>query len=216
MPIDVTKFNETLKEMKRIYDKDPTVSVRSKEFIKVLDAYCVYELERLGIKTKQVKIGGDEGRKKTNVYVKQEVTILGKHKPKDLDMCVYSEESGPLIAISTRSQMSSVGKNQITYYEEIIGDVISLHANYPSLVIGEIYLLPTEPIKKVNGKLMKEKINLKKWEYLYGKITGRKTPDDPPDKYEHFAYLVVDFTKDPPTLHPSIPAMGELKIDNFF
>ena len=114
MPIDKQKFQQMLNEMKEIYDRDPTAAVRGKSFIKKLDEYCLYELERLGIKTKTVPISG--GRAKTDIIVKQETTLIGKHKPKDVDICVYSNESGPLIAISTRSQMSSVSKNFINYY----------------------------------------------------------------------------------------------------
>ena len=219
MPIDQAKFKETLIKMKEIYDQDPTISVRSKAFIKVLDEYCVYELERLGIKDKVCPIGIGDGtrKKKTTITVKQETSLIGKHRPKDVDVCVYTKESGPIIAISTRSQMSSVGKNIINYYEGIIGDVINLHENFPSLVIGEIYLLPTEPIKKkADGTIMKETINFATIEHMFSLITERENKDSPPDKYEHFAFLVVDFTKNPPELHQTFPSSDKLKIDNFF
>jgi len=52
--------------------------------------------------------------------------------------------------------MSSVGKNILTYYEEIIGDCISLHDRFPMAVICYIYLLPTKPTKAVIQKRKKK------------------------------------------------------------
>jgi hypothetical protein len=218
MPIDTARFQAMLKEMKEIYDKDPVGAVRGKSFIKILDAYCLYELSRLGIKPEaDMTIGtGEKGHKKTKVIMKQEVTIFGSHRPKDIDVCVYSSESGALLAVSTRSQMSSVGKNIINYYEGIIGDVISLHQRSPCLVIGEIYLLPTAPIKLKDGKVMKEKIDYNAIARLFKNITNRSSSDAPPDKYEQFAFLVVDFSKPQPELIDLGSKYEDLKIDDFF
>lgn len=218
MPIDTGRFQAMLKEMKDIYDKDPVGAVRGKSFIKILDSYCLYELSRLGIKAEEnISIGsGENGHKKTKVMMKQEVTIFGSHRPKDIDICIYSSESGALLAVSTRSQMSSVGKNIINYYEGIIGDVISLHQRSPCLVIGEVYLVPTAPIKIKDGKVMKEKIDYNNIARLFKNITNRATSDASPDKYEHFAFLVVDFSKPQPELIDLGTRYEDLKIDNFF
>lgn len=106
--------------------------------------------------------------------------------------------------------MSSIGKNILTYYEEIIGDCISLHDRFPMAVISYIYLLPTRPIKP--GK-SKENIDLAKAERLFRLITDRGDWRNTKDKYEHFAFLKVDFTLEPPQIVETVP---ELAIHNFF
>jgi len=105
--------------------------------------------------------------------------------------------------------MSSVGKNLLTYYEEIIGDCISLHDRFPMAVLCYVYLLPKNPIKPG----LSENINLERAELLFERITGRNDWRDTKDKYEHFAFLKVDFDNDPPRLLDTIKL---LSINGFF
>ena len=60
-----------------------------------------------------------------SLFVK-EATIYGSHKPKHVDVSVIDPENGPLVMVGIRSQMSSVAKNALTYYEGIIGECISM------------------------------------------------------------------------------------------
>ncbi|MBP5211533.1 MAG: hypothetical protein J6Z30_01625, partial [Pyramidobacter sp.] len=138
-----------------------------------------------------------------------EVTLFGSHKNKDEDIVLSQFANGPQIAVGIRSQMSSVGKNIENYYEGIIGECISLHDRFPMATLGYVYLLPKNPIKE--GK--DEAVDLDRAEKMFLKITERLDWHDPHDKYEHFAFLKVDFSADPPKLLPTVP---ELSIETFF
>jgi len=196
MPIEKQELISCLSRMKDIYLNAPTASVRSQAFINVLHDYCVQELRNIGIAEK-------------NFQIIKEATIYGSHKPKDVDVAVIENINGPQIIIGIRSQMSSVSKNILTYYEEIIGDCISLHDRFPMAVLCYVYLLPKHPIKE--GK--DEEVNLERAERLFERITGREDWRAPKDKYEHFAFLKVDFESDPPVL---IDTTTMLSIDRFF
>lgn len=139
----------------------------------------------------------------------QEATLFGSHKNKDADIIISHFANGPQIIIGVRSQMSSIGKNIENYYEGIIGECISLHDRFPMATIGYVYLLPTQPIKPG----LNEDVNLDKAENLFEKITGRSDWRDSHDRYEHFAFLKVDFTKDPPEI---LDTKEVLQINTFF
>lgn len=187
---------ECLQKMKAVYLKDPIVAVRSQSFINILHDFCIAELEKIGIDASKFRII-------------KEATIYGSHKPKDVDIAVIENINGPQIIIGIRSQMSSISKNILTYYEEIIGDCISLHDRFPMAVLAYVYLLPKNPIKPG----LTETVNLNRAEKLFERITGRKDWRDTKDKYEHFAFLKVDFETNPPTLMETIPL---LSINTFF
>jgi hypothetical protein len=196
MPINRQRLIEDLQKMKAIYLNAPVASVRSQSFINVLHDWCVSELRNVGI--------NDDA-----FTILKEATIYGSHKPKDVDVAVIENINGPQIIIGIRSQMSSVSKNILTYYEEIIGDCISLHDRFPMAVLCYIYLLPKKAIK--NDSI--ETVNLDRAERLFTRITGRNDWRDSKDKYEHFAFLKVDFETGPPTILETSPLLA---IDNFF
>lgn len=203
MPIDKAKLEEVFGEMKDLFMKDPETAVKSQGFIRKLHNYCIYELKRLGIK-------------EDIVTIKDELKVYGAHKPKNVDVGVVHNEAGPLIAISVRSQMSSIMKNIATYYEGHIGDCISTHDKYPALVYGLIYLLPAKIIRKdKEGKTRTESYDLHKIEKLWEKVNNRKDEYDVKHKYEHIALLIVDFEKN--KIVDSIPhERSDLRIENFF
>ena len=119
MPADIQNLLSCLEVMKRTYLTDPTKAVRGQGFIYLLHDYCVEELVSVGVPREKIF---------------KEATVFGSHKPKDVDVAVIDEVNGPFIIVGIRSQMSSVGKNILTYYEEIIGDCISLHDRFPMAV----------------------------------------------------------------------------------
>lgn len=203
MPVNATDLIRTLVEMKRIYEEDPKKAVRSQKMINKLHEFSVRELKRLGISERKVAI-------------KLEGKIFGSHKPKDVDVAVIHPEAGPLIVVSVRSQMSSIDKNFLGYYEGIIGDVISLHDKYPDLVVGELYMLPKETIiTGQDGRRRVEPHDLRKKEQLFKRITNRKSGSERTDKYEHLAFLAVDFVKDPPEVL-DIPKDETMRIEDFY
>lgn len=203
MPINREDLTNTLIEMKRLYEEDPQKAVRGRGMIKQLHDFSIRELKRLGISERKF-------------IIRPEAIIFGTHKPKKVDVAVIHKEAGPLIIISIRSQMSSIDKNFINYYEGIIGDVISLHEKYPDLVVGEIYMLPKETIiRDPDGHRRIEPHDLRKKEKLFRRITNRKDGKDRLDKYEHLAFLAVDFVKKSPEVL-DIPEDPTLRIEDFY
>src|SRR5690606_9563549 len=79
---------------------------------------------------------------KLGITVIEEAKILGSHKSKDVDVAVVHPQSGPLVLVGVRSQMSSVGKNVLTYYQDIVGEAVSLQERYPMTVHSYVYLHP--------------------------------------------------------------------------
>jgi hypothetical protein len=192
-------LQEVLREMGKLYREDPTKAVRGQGFIKLLHKYIGSQLEaRL---TKFAKRRG--------VKVVYEATVLGSTKPKDVDVAVMDPENGPLMLIGVRSQMSSVGKNVLTYYEGIVGEAISLQDRYPMSTHGYVYLHPLQSIKE--GKET-ESIDHKRYARMYAAITNRSGPDYKSLRgiFDHFAYLVVDFDQAPPVMHEEL-ATGAVK-----
>ena len=223
MPANLNKLHNCLKTMKQIYLSDPTISVRSSNFINPLHDYCVEELydavdSSIGIqiinKKDMVLPRGKTHYPRVEIepqklQLMQEATLYGSHKNKDTDVVLSNFANGPQIIIGVRSQMSSVAKNIENYYEGIIGECISLHDRFPMAVIGYVYLLPTAPIKPERT----ETVDLARAEQLYTKITGRSNWRDAHDKYEHFAFLKVDFSKNLPEL---LDTCDVLQINTFF
>jgi len=196
-----------LREMHQVYARDPDVAVRGQAFIKILHRALSADLTaRL-----------TDSSLRRGVAVTEEATIFGSHKSKDVDVAVIDPENGPLMMVGVRSQMSSVGKNVLTYYEEIIGECISLQDRFPMAVIGYIYLMPLRPIKM--GK-EHETVDHNRYSQLYNAITGREGQayKDIRGVYDQFAYMIVDFAADPPALRNDLlnPTIDhDLKISTF-
>lgn len=222
MPADIKKLIVCLDDMKTTYLAAPTAAVRNQSFIYRLHEYCAEELYRAIGSDKVQKIALADMKQPTGrphypavpidpqkYQLMQEVTLFGSHKNKNEDIALTHFANGPQIAVGVRSQMSSVGKNLENYYEGIIGECISLHDRFPMAVLGYVYLLPKRPVKPG----LSETIDLDRAESLFRKITERSDWHSPNDRYEHFAFLKVDFSTDPPTVIPSSP---ELDIETFF
>ena len=182
-------LNRTLTEMHNIYAEDPKKAVRSQGFIKSLHKGLAEDLDALLT----------PAARKRNITVVEEATIFGSHKPKDVDVSVIDPQNGPLIMVGVRSQMSSVAKNALTYYEGIIGECISIQDRFPMAVIGYVYLMPLQPIIAGHEQAT---INHVRYARMYDAITGRtgQTYRDIRGVFDEFAYMVVDFNQTPPAL----------------
>lgn len=184
---------KVLREMTKTYSADSSASVRNQKFIKQLHQYIGSQLnERLTTYAKKRKI-----------KIEFEATILGSTKPKNVDVSVIDPQNGPLVIIGLRSQMSSVGKNVLTYYEMIVGECISLQDRFPMSTHAYVYLHPVSSIKE--GK-EEESINPERYARMYASITGRTGPDYKNLRgiYDEFAYMLVDFKEDPPKLRDDV------------
>lgn len=204
MPIEESKLISVLQSMREDFIKDPENAIRSKRFSNKIHDYCIHELKRLKVDEKQFRI-------------KTEAEIFGSHKLKKVDVAVLQEDNGPIMAISVKTQMSSIAKNFMGYYENLIGDVIGLHDKFPSLTVGMLYLLPLKIIRRdKNGHIRTESYDLQKIEELFRLISNRADSDSKTSKYEHFALLVVDFEKEIPEIVTSIPSDKSMRIEDFF
>jgi hypothetical protein len=179
----------TLKEMGAAYSADPEKAVRGQIFIKILHGYLGAELNK-----RLSKSAVERG-----VTIRYEETVFSSTKPKDMDVIVHDPVNGPLVLVGVRSQMSSVGNNALTYYEGIIGECISLQDRYPMAIHGYVYLHPLKPIKA--GK-EDQKIDHLRYAKMYAAVTGRSADLYKLQRgvFDAFAYLVVNFETDPPTL----------------
>jgi len=201
-PADDGLLGRYLGEMAAVYRENPERAVRSQAFIKLLHRYLGDELS--GRLTKFARRRG--------IKIIYEAEILGSHKPKDVDVAVVDPENGPLLLVGIRSQMSSVGKNALNYYEGIIGECISLQDRFPLATHGYVYLMPTRPIKEEKEN---EQIDHARYARLYAAITDRSgiSYDRVRGIYDEFAYMVVDFHADPPLLREDIVSDAVADVD---
>lgn len=186
-------LDECLLKMSEVYSSNPVTAVRGQSFIKLLHSYLAEEVSSRLTK----------GAKKRGIKVVEEATIYGAHKSKDVDVAVVDPANGPLLLIGVRSQMSSIGNNTLTYYQDIIGECITLQERFPLTVCGYVYLHPLTSVKV--GK-EGEKINHARWARMYEAISGRdgQAYKSIRGVYDHFAYMIVDFKTKPLTLHDQI------------
>lgn len=173
-------FDKCLKDMSELYVANPVKAVRSQKFIKTLHGYIAEEMEaRLTARAR-----------KEGIQVLQEESIHGAFKAKDMDVAVIHPKNGPLMLVGVRSQMSSIGKNALTYYQDILGECKGLQEKFPSAIYGYVYL---HPLRSIKPGLEKENIRHDRWAKLYASFTGRKEAKDTSGKFDQFAYMVVDF-----------------------
>lgn len=205
---DVVALTDVLRRMGDTYRSNPVLAVRGQAFIKYLHEYVGTQLEaRL-----------TRFAKRRGIVVRPEAKILGSTKPKDVDVAVIDPDNGPLVLIGVRSQMSSVGKNVLTYYEGIVGECISLQQRFPMGTHGYIYLHPLTSIKE--GK-QRESIDHARYARMYAAVTGRSGADykNQLGIFDQFAYMVVDFEGSPPKLRDDIVRTAvphlDMSIDTF-
>ena len=187
-----------LLEMHRLYQADPIAAVRGQSFIKTLHHYLAKELATR-LHPAAIRRG---------VRVVEEAHVLGSHKPKDVDVAIVDPISGPLVLIGVRSQMSSVANNVLTYYQDIVGECVSLQDRYPMSVFGYVYLHPLRAQKGSGPRIRVVDTDYQRYAKLYAAIGGR---DDTMYRhlhgvYDHFAYMLVDFNKDPIELRDDLVA----------
>jgi|GEM_PF-819922 len=200
--------SDLLQEMGASYRADPVLAVRSQDFIQFLHRYIGTQLEarltdfavRRGIKVvykDETTVFDSKGRPRIKKI--SEAHILSSTKPKNVDVAVIDPENGPLVIIGVRSQMSSVGKNVLNYYEGIVGECISLQDRFPMSTHAYVYLHPLTSIKE--GKEA-ESIDHKRYARFYADASGRTGPTWKTIRgvFDQFAYMIVDFERDPPRL----------------
>ena len=197
-----------LTEMRRLYQEDRVAAVRGQHFIRTLHRHLAGS-----ISARLTEVARRDG-----VEVKEEAKLFGSHKPKDVDVAVVHPNNGPLMIVGVRSQMSSVAKNALTYYQDIVGECISLQDRFPLATIGYVYLMPLAPTLP-SGDV--ERVDHARYAKMYGAISGRtgESYKNVRGVYDHFAYMVVDFEPNPPALCDHISELAvprkDLKISTF-
>jgi len=200
---------EALQLMGAEYRADPEKAVTSQGFIKILHRHLAEDLDSRLTKW---------ARKTRGVHVKEEAGLLGVAKDKNVDVAVIDPLNGPLLLVGVRSQMSSIGKNAPGYFEGVIGDAMALQERFPMSTHGYVYLHPLTVIKA--GKEA-EKVNHQKYARMYASITGRSGTEYRTVRgvFDQFAYMVVDFTKEPAELRDDLVvaavAAADLSVTTF-
>lgn len=199
---DALTLDEVWKRIWTLYSDDPAHAVRSQELIKTLHHYLAISLyKRLS------KRAIDQG-----VQVLEEAPIFGSYKQKDVDVAVVDPHNGPLITVGVRSQMSSIGKNILTYYQDIIGECISLQERFPMMTMGYVYLHPLRYPGK-NGEAVET--DVARYSKLYASISDRddKLYKHQVGSYDQFAYAVVDFDQIVPQLRDDLVSDAVQEVD---
>ena len=186
-------------EMKAIYGEGIAAAVRSQRFIKVLHAELYAQLDaRLTARARS------EG-----VSVRLEAPVHGSFKDKNVDVAVLHPVNGPLILIGVRSQMSSVGKNVLTYTQDIIGEAVSLQDRFPMAVFAYSFLMPLHPSDR------DVPLDYQRYARIFSNISGRAGAGYKSERgrYDHFAFALVDFDRDPPELREDLVVEAARGVD---
>lgn len=69
-----------------------------------------------------------------------EATVLGGLKTKNIDIVVFREGIGPVLAVSCKGMTGAV-RNLTNRLEETIGECTNIHITYPGLVFGYLFVL---------------------------------------------------------------------------
>jgi len=207
--------------------------IRSSQLINLIHDAVKYELIQCGISRDQIFPHFGE--------TKPEIKLAGFLKQKDQDVCVVPrnvrrspltidwgpmafqrkndpygfEYSNNTLVINVRSQMSSLAKNSDTLFERTFAEAQNLHMRYPSMVLGEVYLIPIneyddEAVKDHEVAFKPHQTDVEKYISFFDSINGRRI-DDPDYMYERCTLLVVDFSRPQPRLYRS---SDELKADS--
>jgi hypothetical protein len=207
MTIDHQELSRALKESQVKYRSSPT-AVRTGGVIAPLHHFCVKELVRLGFPERFLypRAKPETGRKR--------IRLLGGYMPKEIDVCLTVPDSGPLLAISVKSQMSSIVKNTINRFEEYVGDATNLHTRYPMLVLGFMMLIPVHRETYVGGRPTE---GLERIAALLERANARRVVTEPSGSYEVSCLLLVDFDRTAPRIVPTYPAKdSSLRVETFF
>lgn len=226
MPIDAVQLTEALKAIQAVYDPT-TTSVRTGKVIEPLHEYCAYELRRtqyaghyLPIEFIHPAPPVTRAQAKKRIHGAtakrpKRLRILGAYMPKEVDVALVPPNSGPLLAVSCKSQMSSIVKNTINRFEEYVGDATNLHTRFPMLVFGFLMLVPAIDETWSGGKPTD---GLRRIAALLERSNARLKSDEPPGGYDASALLFVDFKPTPPRVmpYPDPKTQPMLRVDTFF
>jgi len=219
--IDLNDLQRTAQEAYTLYQTNRQLAVRGGGFIRHFHDYCERELRRAGLPPAPILVNRQA---RVSFNLSHNVRILGGYVDKELDVSLQSDTSGPLLAVSVKSQMSSIASNMKNRFEEYVGDATNLHSRFPLLVFGFLMIVPYA-VYDASGNVVEEVINpsgqptatAQRIKSILQGVTGRVEPTSLPGTYEEAALLVLDFTATPVAVHPTFPEpASNLRIDDFF
>lgn len=123
------------------------------------------------------------------------------------------------LSINVRSQLSSSSKNFDTLYERTFAEALNLHLRCPKMVLGEFYMIAVNEYdsNSANNKEIKYKNvkgvakHIEKYLLSFAAVNNRRVITEDHYKYERVCLLIVDFSKEIPTVYNTD---DELKNDN--
>lgn len=207
--------------------------IRSQKLIYELHEFTKNEFLAYGIDMKEIFPPINSGS--------PEVKLHGYFKPKTQDVCIvpnsldnvselvnwgavigtgstsiygkYKEER--ILSTNIRSQLSSVNKNIDTLFERMIAEALNLHLQYPSLVLGELYMIPVheydDSAMTNNTVAFKQaQTDIAKFINFFSFLNRYDGKKENAYKYNRAALVVVDFKQSIPKIYYST---DELKND---
>ncbi|QST02805.1 restriction endonuclease (plasmid) [Pontibacillus sp. ALD_SL1] len=204
----------------------------SERLIHLIHDAVKHDFMRQGIPSSYITPGYKE--------TKREITLTGEFKQKRQDVviipplkpCPEKITWGPMahldktdvfgkvlsekmLSINIRSQMSSLSKNMDTLLERTVAESLNLHRRLESLVMGEVYLIPTheydpEAMKQFQVSFHHKRTPLERYISFFNSINHRKKKNEPHHYYERCCLMIVDFNRSVPKLYQST---DELKRD---
>jgi hypothetical protein len=173
------------------------------------------------LKDKELQLGGFLKTKTQDISViPNNVNIAPQTLNLDSMMNGFSDLFGDaftesILSVNVRSQLSSIGKNFDTLYERTFAESLNLHLRCPRMVLGEVYLIPTQEYDddaSQNAEIDFNPIDVAKYIEAFRAINNRANAADAHYKYERCCLLVVDFEPDVPKIYNT---SEELKQDGF-
>lgn len=221
MPIDAVKLESEATKAAQGSKSNPGY-VRSGEFIKHFQEHAEHELAKLSLPPPSLAVGN---RLALDFHLRKNEYVLGAYFPKEMDVWVGADSSGPLLGVSFKSMMRGVGQNVNNRWEELVGDAANIHSRFPMLSLGYVMILPELSSKGKKGSeepLIDQKtgkptpLALQIERKLLG-IRGREKPVEMPAVYEEVALAVFDFEAPTARLNLTFPAPSSpLRIERFY
>lgn len=108
-----------------------------------------------------------------------------------------------VLSVNVRSQLSSIWKNFDTLYERTFAEALNLHQRLPSIVLGEVYMIPVKEYtdQSTTGNMVFSNIDIGKYIAAFQAINGRLSHADEKFKYERCCLLIVDFDRAVPRIY---------------
>lgn len=138
-----------------------------------------------------------------NIHISPQVLNLNSMMNGYID--IYGDAlTESILSVNIRSQLSSIGKNFDTLYERTFAESLNLHLRCPNMVLGEVYMIPTEEYDDDASKqrsIVFNPIDIAKYIEAFQAINNRANHNDEEYKYERCCLLIVNFNRVVPRIY---------------